>query len=79
MLDLFREHWKKELPSTWSQTSGVREAYLARRKAVQQFKFSNPFVIDVITDERSFDNMLVNKNDIIFSQVFSKFCFFVMI
>lgn len=64
----FREHWEKQEPSTWSQTSGVREAYLARRKAVHQFKFSNPFDIEFFTDSKSFDHMLIDKNDIIFAQ-----------
>ena len=64
-----REHWQQEIPTTNSQTSGVREAYLARRTAVHQFKFIDPFGIDIFTDAKPIDHILLDKDNIIFSQV----------
>lgn len=61
----FREHWPHEL----LQTSGLREAYLKRRVAVQQFKFVDPLVAGLyITDAKPFDHIILDKNDITFSQ-----------
>jgi F-box/WD-40 domain protein 7 len=52
------------------QTSGLREAYLKRRVAVQQFKFVDPLVADLyITDAKPFDHIILDKNDITLSQV----------
>ncbi|KAJ6734660.1 WD40 REPEAT PROTEIN [Salix purpurea] len=61
----FREHWPHEL----LQTSGLREAYLKRRVAVQQFKFVDPLVAALyVTNARPFDHMILDKNDFTFSQ-----------
>lgn len=49
----------------------MREAYLKRRVAVQQFKFVDPLVADLyITDAKPFDHIILDKNDITFSQVY---------
>ncbi|KAK9272757.1 hypothetical protein L1049_003134 [Liquidambar formosana] len=64
----FREHWPQQVPSSFSQTSGVREAYLARRTALQQFKFVDPLVADFYTEARPYNHVLLDKNEIIFSQ-----------
>jgi hypothetical protein len=59
------------------QTSGLREAYLKRRVAVQQFKFVDPLVADLyITDAKPFDHIILDKNDITFSQVINPSTFF---
>ncbi|CAK7323050.1 unnamed protein product [Dovyalis caffra] len=61
----FREHWPQEV----SQTSALREAYIKRRVAVQQFKFVDPLVADFcITDAKPFDHIILDKNDITVSQ-----------
>ncbi|PON35413.1 Guanine nucleotide-binding protein, beta subunit [Parasponia andersonii] len=64
----FREHWQREIPSTSSLISGVREAYLARRTAVQQFKFIDPIGFDFFTEAKPVDHILLDKDNIIFSQ-----------
>ena len=66
-----------ESSSTSLQTSGVREAYLARRRALRQFNFIDPFGIDIIVEAKPFDHLLMDKTNIYFSQVYtqcSRFC-----
>ncbi|KAJ9540567.1 hypothetical protein OSB04_027073 [Centaurea solstitialis] len=41
---LFRERWPQQEAFIISQASGVREAYMARYRALQQFKFVDPVV-----------------------------------
>ncbi|KAI9153178.1 hypothetical protein LWI28_007239 [Acer negundo] len=65
---LFRDHWPQEVLSGSLQALGVREAYLARRTALHQFKFIDPFVADFYSAAKPFDHILLDKNDIIFSQ-----------
>ncbi|KAL1151244.1 hypothetical protein V6Z11_A09G028800 [Gossypium hirsutum] len=65
-LHRFSLRWPLEMLS--SSSSGVRQAYLDWRTALHQFKFSDPFVLDLYTEARHFDNILLDKNDIIFSQ-----------
>lgn len=64
-----REHWPHQTPSSSSLTSGIRDAYLARRTALRQFKFLDPFVFDNFLDAKPFDHILFDKNEIVFSQV----------
>nr|XP_043632590.1 uncharacterized WD repeat-containing protein alr3466-like [Erigeron canadensis] len=64
---LFRERWPNVQPYISSQTLGVREAYLARYNALQQFKFVDPLVCNLHTDERCSD-LLLCKNSIFSSQ-----------
>ncbi|KAJ9683617.1 hypothetical protein PVL29_019263 [Vitis rotundifolia] len=65
----FSEHWPLQMPSTFSQASGVRESYLARRTALRQFKFVDPLAAQFHTDAKPFNHLLLDKNnDIIFSQ-----------
>ncbi|KAF5749015.1 E3 ubiquitin ligase complex SCF subunit sconB [Tripterygium wilfordii] len=64
---VFRDHWPQEVSSISPQT-GIREAYLARRTAMLQFKYLDPFVADFFTDSRPCDHILLENNDIIFSQ-----------
>lgn len=62
-----RKHWPQELVS---HTSSMREVYLKRRVAVQQFKFVDPLRADlVVPDAKPFDHIILDNNDIIFSQV----------
>lgn len=66
-----RESWPGQTPPATSQTAGVREAYLCRRKDLLQFKFINPLVADFYTNSSPFDHVLLDNNNIIFSQVIS--------
>ncbi|MBA0858240.1 hypothetical protein Goshw_023300 [Gossypium schwendimanii] len=65
-LHRFSLRWPLEMLS--SSSSGVRQAYLDWRTALHQFKFADPFVLDLYTEARHFDHILLDKNDIIFSQ-----------
>ncbi|XP_068303612.1 uncharacterized protein [Pyrus communis] len=66
----YRERWPRQPPSSASQTPGVREAYLSMLKDSLQFKFTDPIVVDFYTAANSnrLDHILLDKNDIIFSQ-----------
>lgn len=66
---LLRKRWPSPIPSSFPQKLGAREAYLSRLADVQQFKFSDPFVAEFDTEAKPLDNLLFDKNDIIFSQV----------
>lgn len=69
--EFYSEHWPLQMPSTFSQASGVRESYLARRTALRQFKFVDPLAAQFHTDAKPFNHLLLDKNnDIIFSQVY---------
>ncbi|PSR87657.1 F-box/WD repeat-containing protein [Actinidia chinensis var. chinensis] len=63
-----REQWPEYISSGFTQTLSVREAYLARHTAVQQFKFVDPLVADLYTEAKPYNHLFLNKNDIIFSQ-----------
>ncbi|CAK9162874.1 unnamed protein product [Ilex paraguariensis] len=65
---LFRERWPQRVPSSFSQISGARKAYLARNTALQQFKFVDPLLADYYTHSKPYDQLFLDKNDIIFSQ-----------
>ncbi|XVE83842.1 hypothetical protein DITRI_Ditri16bG0120100 [Diplodiscus trichospermus] len=62
----FRERWPLEIPS--GSSSGVRAAYLDCHTALHQFKFADPLVQDFYMEAKPFDHLLLDKNDIIFSQ-----------
>lgn len=42
---------------------------MARHTALNQFKFIDPLVADLYTEAQPFNHLLLNDNDIIFSQV----------
>ncbi|KAI5665617.1 hypothetical protein M9H77_15470 [Catharanthus roseus] len=65
---LFRGRWPQPIPYYSIQKSSVREAYLMRHNAVQQLKFEDPLVADFYADLKSQDFMLLDKNEIIYSQ-----------
>ncbi|OMO79204.1 hypothetical protein CCACVL1_13836 [Corchorus capsularis] len=65
-LHRFRERWPLEMLS--SSSTGARKAYFDWRTALHQFKFADPFVLDLYTEAKHFDHLLVDKNEIIFSQ-----------
>lgn len=67
LFDCIRERWPLEMLS--SSSLGVRKAYLDCRTALHQLKFADPFVLDLYTEASHFDHILLDKNDIIFSQV----------
>ncbi|XP_021905293.1 uncharacterized protein LOC110820171 isoform X2 [Carica papaya] len=63
----FRERWPRETLDGSFQTSGIREAYLARRTTLQQFKFSDPVVADFYTtNAKPIDHILLEKDETIF-------------
>ncbi|KAI3793982.1 hypothetical protein L1987_36606 [Smallanthus sonchifolius] len=64
---LFRERWPQLEPYINSQTSGLRESYLARYNALQQFKFVDPLDFYVHTEAKSSD-LLLSKNSLFLSQ-----------
>ncbi|KAK9061762.1 hypothetical protein SSX86_018945 [Deinandra increscens subsp. villosa] len=64
---LFRERWPQLEPYIKLQTSGLREAYLARYSALQQFKFVDPLDSNVYVEAKSSD-LLLSKNSVILSQ-----------
>ncbi|GFZ19176.1 hypothetical protein Acr_27g0009150 [Actinidia rufa] len=70
-----REQWPEYISSGFTQTSSVREAYLARHTAVQQFKFVDPLVADLYTEPKPYNHLFLNKNDIVFSQGSCQRCF----
>ncbi|PKH69521.1 hypothetical protein CRG98_050112, partial [Punica granatum] len=63
---LYREQWPQQLPPSF--TSGVREAYLDRVSALQQFKFVDPLVADFYTDAKPYQHILLDKNLMVLSQ-----------
>ncbi|KAL8097816.1 hypothetical protein AgCh_030794 [Apium graveolens] len=65
----FRERWPQQAPPSISKHSSVREAYITRNSAVHQFKFVDPFVTDYHVEAKHFDNLFVNQDRIVFSQV----------
>ncbi|KAI4351604.1 hypothetical protein L6164_005948 [Bauhinia variegata] len=64
----FTERWRQPLSSSSFPSSGWREMYLARRTALQQFKFTDPFVSEFFMDARPFNHLLLDKNDIFLTQ-----------
>ncbi|XP_059449002.1 probable E3 ubiquitin ligase complex SCF subunit sconB [Corylus avellana] len=64
----FREHWPQQMPSASLQTLELREAYLARRTALKQIKFVDPLVADFYTVPRPYKQILLDGNDVVFSQ-----------
>ncbi|XWS21651.1 hypothetical protein CRYUN_Cryun30bG0072700 [Craigia yunnanensis] len=47
---------------------GVRKAYLDWRTTLHHFKFADSFVLDLYSEARHFDHLLLDKNAIFFSQ-----------
>lgn len=65
----FRQRWPTQYTSSgFSQTSGVREAYLARCTALQQFKFLDPLDVYVHFLPIPYGHMLLDKNHLILAQ-----------
>lgn len=70
MLNSCSERWPQEIVTpSLSVSSGVREAYLARHAALLGFQFSDPLAADIPTEAKPVDHILLEKDDIIFSQV----------
>ncbi|KAD7479511.1 hypothetical protein R6Q59_008337 [Mikania micrantha] len=64
---LFRERWPLLEPFINSQTTGLREAYLARYNALQQFKFVDPIDTNIYVEAKSSD-LLLSKNSVFLSK-----------
>ncbi|XP_077233710.1 uncharacterized protein LOC143875999 [Tasmannia lanceolata] len=65
----FRENWPQQCTSSsFSQISEVREAYLARRTALQQFKFVDPLNVQLYHSPVSYTHLLLDKDSIILAQ-----------
>ncbi|KAG6656389.1 probable E3 ubiquitin ligase complex SCF subunit sconB [Carya illinoinensis] len=63
-----RDSWPDHILSSSSQALEVRDAYMARRTALQQFKFVDPFVADFYTVPQPYSHVVMDKNDVVFSQ-----------
>ncbi|XP_076955663.1 uncharacterized protein LOC143630565 [Bidens hawaiensis] len=64
---LFRDRWPQLEPYINSQTSGLRDAYLARYSALQQFKYVDPLDFNVHLEAKPCD-LLLSKNSVFLSQ-----------
>ncbi|XP_075106584.1 uncharacterized protein LOC107759590 isoform X2 [Nicotiana tabacum] len=65
---LFRQQWSPIVPSSFPHIPTAREAYLARRSDVLQFKFVDPIVVEFATEVKPHENLHLDKDNIIFSQ-----------
>ncbi|MCE3214716.1 hypothetical protein HAX54_053124 [Datura stramonium] len=65
---LFRQQWSPLVHTVFPHTSTAREAYLARRTDLLQFKFIDPVVLDFPTEAKPHENLHLDKDNIIFSQ-----------
>lgn len=65
---LFREQWPQVLVSGSLPTVRVREAYLARRIALLQFKFVDPLDVCFYSVAKPHDHILLDNNDIFSTQ-----------
>ncbi|XAR51764.1 hypothetical protein NMG60_11006493 [Bertholletia excelsa] len=63
-----RKQRPEQISSSFPQASSVREAYPARRTALQKFKFIDPLVAGIPADAKPFDHLILNRGDIISSQ-----------
>lgn len=66
---VYREHWPQEVCPRLLQASRVRDAYLQRYVAVQQFRFVDPFWVGFGLSNEPCDQIMFDKDDIIFSKV----------
>lgn len=63
-----REQWHQQFPLHWSG-NGAREVYLARYAALRQFKFLDPFLLDLCARAKPCNHLLLCENSLFFSQV----------
>lgn len=71
--DICRKDWPFQMSSTCLPATGIKEAYLARHVAVQQFKFNDPWSSKFPSDSSPHTRLLLDKDDIILSQVSTTF------
>ncbi|KAL2335549.1 hypothetical protein Fmac_016762 [Flemingia macrophylla] len=64
---IFREQWHQQLPPH-SGGIGAREVYLARHAAVRQFKFVDPFVLELREHAKPVNQLLLCENHLFWSQ-----------
>ncbi|XP_068647468.1 uncharacterized protein [Aristolochia californica] len=65
----FRDHWPQQYTSLGlSQIFGVREAYVARHIALQQFKFSDPLTKVFVMAPALSSHLLFDKSNIVLAQ-----------
>lgn len=64
-----REKWTEELLTSSFQASTVRDAYLTRHTAINQFKFEDPLIADNYSSAKPFDHILFDEKHIFYSQV----------
>ncbi|KAM7257102.1 hypothetical protein ACFE04_012843 [Oxalis oulophora] len=67
-LRLFRDRWPQEVRESFSCEGRVRDLYLELRKALYQLKFCDSLIADYIAEPKPFENLLIHKDKIIFSQ-----------
>lgn len=65
---LSRARWPSRIPYYNSQKSSVRDAYLARHTALQQLKFEDPAIVNLLFNLKSHDHLLFLDNRIILSE-----------
>ncbi|KAF9625503.1 hypothetical protein IFM89_023439 [Coptis chinensis] len=69
---LYRKQWPFQISVP---SSGVKEAYIARHTATQQFKYNDPWSSQFVLDTRPCNLLLFDRNDIILSQGRCQRCF----
>ncbi|XP_076939418.1 uncharacterized protein LOC143608125 [Bidens hawaiensis] len=63
----FRDRWPQLEPFINSQTLGLREAYLARYRALQQFKYVDPFVSNLYLEAKPCE-LVLSKDSVFIPQ-----------
>ncbi|XP_045816846.1 mitochondrial division protein 1-like [Trifolium pratense] len=66
---LFKDRWHRELAGG-SRTAAAREVYISRHNDLQQFKFSDPFVINNFQANapKPYDHLILHRNNVFFAQ-----------
>ncbi|KAF5203474.1 hypothetical protein FRX31_006934 [Thalictrum thalictroides] len=65
---LFSKRWPFQMSSSFLPDLGVKEAYLNRHIAVNQFKYNDPWSRQFLSDSTPYTHILIDKNDIILTQ-----------
>lgn len=63
-----RKEWPHIVPS-WHKESSIREAYLSRHTALNQFKYADPQLFESYLVGKPPHHLLFSRNSIILSQV----------
>jgi hypothetical protein len=67
---LFRQQWPdQQISGSVLGKSNVREMFVDRYSAIRKFKFDDPHIAELDTDQKPCNLIYLEKNDLIFSQV----------